>query len=246
MNRLSVTLILIPFLSLADMQSSAAMTVGAPGFLGTQKNQSSINNPNERATVGQRNNWIPVPAWLAGSWETKFQTFLDSYDCRSGKQLLKEPISLAVSKHRTTGFQQDASGQIWHDASTPYVLASETADYIEKQTVEQLDLLMMAAGQVKLRTVGKVERISKEDQGTISFYEVSTVSYSPIGEGLVKKDLTITDYDTNGKAVLHSISVCVERRVRSFAVVDHNEHGNLREKFLRFCAQRENLTPTEQ
>lgn len=245
MNRLSVILISILLSSLATVPSSPAMTVGSLDRLGNQRTQGAGQGPAEKRPVNQTNNWIPVPAWLAGSWETNFQTFLDSYDCRTGKQLLKEPISLPVSKHRTTGFQQDSSGQIWHYASTPYLRTSETESYLESQTIEQLDLLGSTASEVKIRTVGKVERTSKEPQGTISFYEVTTVTYSQVGEGLVKTDLTITDYDTNGKAVLHSISVCVERRVKPFSIVNHNERGDLREMFLRFCAQREGASRNE-
>lgn len=238
MNRLSLILsTILAFQSAAP--SSVAVTVGSLSLGTPSRYETTVPEPHDKPKESQINYWMPVPAWLAGTWETRYQTFLDSYDCRSGKQLLKEPTILRVSKHRVTGAQQDSSGQIWHYASTPYVRTSRTKEFCEKQTIEQLDLLSVSDEKVKVRTVGKVEQFSDQNSETrSSFYEVTIVTYSPIGEGLVKTDLTITDYDVDGKAILHSISVCIERRVRPFAVVDHDERGDLRGKFTRFMDER--------
>jgi|GEM_PF-3379172 hypothetical protein len=190
--------------------------------------------------AGEGNNyWIPVPAWLAGTWQTKFQTFLDSYDCTTGQQILTEPTSLKVARQRTIGAQQDATGQIWHYAATPYVRTSDTGSYIESQTIEQLTLLTSNPEQVRLCTVGKITRWSKSSRDNLgSFYERTVVTYTPMSEGVIKTDLNITDFDTDGKARLNSFSVCLERRVTPFAIINRDERGNLREKFLRFLSER--------
>ncbi len=189
--------------------------------------------------IAQNNQWIPVPAWLAGTWQTRFQTFLETYDCKTGQQLLNEPTSLPVARQRTIGAQQDATGQIWHYAATPYVRNVETEAYFESQTIQKLSVLHSHSNLVSLNTLGVVSRWSRETQEKLdSFYESTVATYIPLNAGVIKTDLNVTDYDLDGKPLRASHSVCVERCIKPFVVIDRDERGDLREKFLRFLAER--------
>lgn len=191
---------------------------------------------NEQATSNQ---WIPIPSWLSGTWQAKFQTFLDTYDYRLGKRTLEQPATIQVHRLRTIGAQQDNTGQIWHYAGTPYVRVTNTETFNESQTISKWTVLGSDANLLKLCTIGEVTRCSKRNtEVKDTFIERTVVTYSPLSEGVIKVDLTITDFDHNGQALRHSESVCVERRVKPFVVVNHDEHGDLREKFLRFQAAR--------
>lgn len=198
--------------------------------------QAIVGDAKAQSTANQ---WIPVPAWLSGTWQARFQTFLDTYDFRLRKKTLEEPATLHIHRERTIGAQLDESGQIWHYVGAPYVRTSETESYTESQTITRVSVLSSDSTQVKLCTVGEVTRISKPDGDEVDrFYEKTVVTYSPLNEGVIKVDLTITDFDINGHALRQAQSVCVERRVKPFLVIDRDERGELREKFLRFLTER--------
>ncbi len=179
--------------------------------------------------------WILVPAWLAGTWQTRFQTFFDSIDCTTGQRLVKNPTNVPVALVRTIGTQQDASGQIWHCAATPYVRSIETAGYYESQTIVQVSVLSSENNKLTLRTAGKVTRWLKGTRQTYdNFYEITDVAYSPMNEGVIKVEMTIKDFDTTGAPLHVSRSVCIERRIKPFAVINYDERGDLKRKFLEF------------
>ncbi|HEY9785946.1 MAG TPA: hypothetical protein V6D17_11130 [Candidatus Obscuribacterales bacterium] len=205
--------------------------------------QVNLANPRNQDGITQReqgeNQWIPVPQWLAGTWQARFQTFLDSYDCRSGRHSFEEPSTLQIARQRVIGAQQDEHGQIWHYGATPYVRNTETETYVESQTIEQLSLLSCDQNQVKIRTVGTVRRWCKTTRRLLdTFYERTVITYSPLNDGIIKADYTVTDFDTDGQPLHYSHSVCVERRIKPFMAVDHDERGNLKERFQQFIAAR--------
>ena len=189
--------------------------------------------------VAADNQWIAVPAWLAGTWQTRVQTFLEVYDYRTEQQLVKEPTDIQVSRLRTVGAQQDATGQIWHYVATPFMRNSETETHFESQTIQRLSVLQSDANLLSLRTDGVVSRWSKETRQKIdNFYEITIATYIPLYSGRIKTDLQVADYDTNGRPLRLSHSMCVERCVKPFAAIDRDERGDLHEKFLRFMAER--------
>lgn len=179
--------------------------------------------------------WIQIPDWLAGTWQTKFQTIIDSIDCRTGRRLVNKPVQVAVALIRTIGTQQDANGRIWHCAATPYVRSIETAGYYESQTIERVSVLASETNRLMLRTAGKVTRWMKHDrQAYDSFYEITDVAYSPLNNGVIKVEMTIMDFDIMERPLRVSKSVLVERRIKPFSIVNYDERGNLQEKFMKF------------
>lgn len=183
--------------------------------------------------------WIPMPAWLAGTWQAKTQTFLDSYDCKTGRHLLEQPTTLQINRIRTIGTQQDDTGQIWHYAATPYVRNIETQTHTERQIIDQLVLLPSGTDKVMLCTTGRVTRWSKSSKELIDyFYERTLVAYYPVDEDTIKSELIVTDYDPDKQPLHSSHSVCLELRVKPFAVTNRDERGDLRSKFLRFISEK--------
>lgn len=207
---------------------------------------ASLTTVNAIAMVGststgteQSNQWIPVPSWMAGTWQTRFQTYLDSYDCKTGQRLLEEPVNLQVSRQRTIGTQQDSSGQIWHYAATPFARNSVTELFIESQVIQQISPLRLDQAQVRLKTVGLVNRWSRQTREKLeTFYESTVATYTPLNPGVIKTDLEVTDYDTQGIPFRTAHSVCVERCIKPFAIINYDERGDLRDKFARFQAAR--------
>lgn len=205
-----------------------------------------LSSTNALAMVGatsqetaQPDQWIPMPAWLAGTWQAKTQTFLDSYDCKTGRHLLEQPTTLQINRIRTIGTQQDHTGQIWHYAATPYVRNIEAQSHTERQIIDQLVLLRSGTDQVMLCTTGRVTRWSKNSKELIDyFYERTLVAYSPVDENTIRSELIVTDFDSDKQPLHSSHSVCLELRVKPFAVTNRDERGDLRRLFLRFISDK--------
>ncbi len=215
------TIIVAVILAILSSTNAVAM-VGAP-----------------RYEVAQSNQWIPIPAWLAGTWQAKDQTFLDSYDCRTGRHLLEQPTTLQINRIRMIGTQQDDTGRIWHYAATPYVREIEAQTHLERQIIDQLVLLRSESNQVIFCTTGRVTRWSKGTKELLDyFYERTVVAYTPVDENTMKSELVVTDFDPDKQPLHSSHSVCLEQRVKPFAVIDRDERGDLRSKFLQFLSQK--------
>lgn len=222
MRRADLMTIIITVMLAVISSTNAVAMVGAPG--------------NEAAQSSQ---WIPIPAWLAGTWQAKSQTFLDSYDCRTGRHLLEQPTTLQINRMRTVGTQQDDTGQIWHYAATPYVRDIETQAHLERQIVDQLVLLRSETNQVIFCTTGRVTRWSKGTKELFDyFYERTVVAYTPVDENTMKSELVVTDFDPDKQPLHSSHSVCLEQRVKPFAVINCDERGDLRSSFLHFLSQK--------
>ncbi len=183
--------------------------------------------------------WIQVPAWLAGTWQTRVRTFFDSIDCSTGRRLLSKPVNIAVSMVRTIGTQQDSYGRIWHYIATPYQRTLETNEYCETQNIIQVSVLSSYTDKLTLRTIGKVVRSPRSRQQLYdNFYEITDVTYSPLSDGIIKVEMKISDFDASGKPLHVSRSICIDRRIRPFTVINYDERGNLEQKFLEFQADK--------
>lgn len=191
--------------------------------------------------------WIQVPPWLAGTWQAKFQTFYDSTDCATGQRQITEPTNVQISLVRTIGTQQDGLGRIWHYTATPYVRSIETADYSESQTIVQVSVLRSHTDRLTLRTAAKVVRCLKSKQQPYdTFFEITDVNYSPLSDGVIKVEMIIKDFDVTGKPLRVSQSVCVEKRIKPFTVINYDERGNLQNKFKQFQLEQEQRFPPNQ
>ncbi len=109
--------------------------------------------------------WLPVPRWLAGTWQGNSQLLIYSYNYKECRNLIEEPVKIEISRSSTIGVQQDSSGQIWHYTGAPYVQTIRTPNYIEHQQINRLSLISSSAAAVTVRsesTVTHTDSANKE------------------------------------------------------------------------------------
>ncbi|MBU6451867.1 MAG: hypothetical protein KGS72_08835 [Cyanobacteria bacterium REEB67] len=69
--------------------------------------------------------WMPIPSWLAGTWQTENASFTSRTDGRIGE------TASYLSRHTDSfGCQRDGTGAIWHLMRFPAVSSTQSADQI--------------------------------------------------------------------------------------------------------------------
>jgi hypothetical protein len=183
----------------------------------------------------QTTDWIPVPSWLAGTWEASSEVVLYSFDYRQQVNVVGEPASVKIDRVSTVGVQRDPRGTIWHYTGVPYRRSVEAGGYIEYQDMQDLKLLRCSDDELKVQCRANVSRRNR-DNGEVfdSFREDTITTYSQLQDGLIEVNFMITDFDAQNKPIHAARTVCTERRIKPFIEVNNDERGNLREKFDSF------------
>jgi len=191
--------------------------------------------PEPKESQHQSDQWIPLPEWLGGTWQARYQTLLSGRNHRTQVDLIKEPVTIAVNRISTRGLQRDSSGQIWQYTGAPFIRTIELSDYIERQTLYDIVLLSTSPNLVKTRSLAIVTRNDKNSNKTLDiFVEITTTTYQAIRDGLIQVTYAVEAYDLNDRPRSTYKSTCTETRIMPYQTIDKDERGNLQELFIEF------------
>lgn len=183
--------------------------------------------------------WIPIPDWLSGTWQARSQTVLYSYNCQQQRYVSDQPATIEINRVSTIGVQCDKSGQIWHYTGAPYFRIIDAPQYTERQQIEKMLFVGSSPTTLTLKCRAAVEHIDKLTNETLdSFKEETTTTYESLADGIIRVDFRVKDYDLSGQPRNFSESVCTEKRIKPFQCIDHDERGNLQERFEEFQQSR--------
>lgn len=186
-------------------------------------------------TERNRQTWMAVPAWLAGTWHAQSQLIVRAYDYRQHKITILDPVKVAINRRSTIGSRMDSSGQVWHYLGCPYVRSIETPGYLERQLIEDIRLLSIKPDEVIMQTHATISQLEKNTLQLASvFVEETTTTYRPAGKNKIEVSFLVVDYDVSGSPLKASKSYCIEQRVKPFRQVDADERGNLKMLFSDF------------
>lgn len=178
--------------------------------------------------------WIPVPDWLAGTWQASEETLLASYNCVTRTKLSGLPQKVQINRTSKIGAQRDNQGAIWH-AGGPYLRVIDTASYTEYQYLEKVMLMSTSPTSVIVGTSATVSRVSKyTNQVMDRFREETMTTYTPLEDGLIIADFFINDFDDQGNSLYSSRAMCTEQRIQPFSETDTDERGNLKLMFQEY------------
>lgn len=180
--------------------------------------------------------WMPVPAWLVGTWKAQSEVILFSYNFQTQRLEVDEPIGVPIIRQSQIGMQQDAHGQVWHYLGTPYSRTAVMSSYIEAQQVQHLRTLRAGDGEVKIQSSALVTRLARDSCKLVdAFREETITTYTPLADGMIVVTFSICDFDLHARPLRRSWAACVEKRLKGFERVDQNERGQIRAEFERFC-----------
>lgn len=177
--------------------------------------------------------WIPIPVWLAGTWQTNRQTILSMHTIH-GPQLTDLPKEIAINRVSKIGCQRDNRGTVWH-IGAPNSRIIQTKDFTEYHTTQSMKLISSSPASFVVSCKSDVSRVSKVGNELIDcFKEETIVTYTPLANGIILSDFLINDFDLDGKPLSSSRATCVERRIRPYQTVDEDGRGNLKVLFHEF------------
>jgi len=212
-------------------------------FPSTKRGQSTMTASPTAVTLtavngiapSQINNWILIPQWLAGSWQSDSEMILNDYDYSKGRTVIDTPIKVNMKRQSTIGMQRDSTGQIWYCAITPYERTIETTSFTEHQQMEKISLLKSDPTEITIYCSANITRSSKDTkQVIITFKEETVATYDPLNDGLIQVSLNIKDFDQEGQPLYSSQAICTETRTKSFTIIDKDERGDLHAQFKAF------------
>lgn len=157
--------------------------------------------------------WMKVPAWLVGSWQTNSQVILYSRNWRTNRVAISEPIVIRVARSNTIGSDRDATGQYWHNIGVPYMRRVETDAYHEIHEMNRIEIVEERTDALVVSSDAIVTRIDRENNSLLDkFCEKTITTYSPIEDGVIQVNYCITDFDSKGQLLQATRSTSIEKK----------------------------------
>jgi hypothetical protein len=176
------------------------------------------------------NKWLQIPTWLAGSWcSVSKLEILPPKGLSKSKQFRVDVQLTSISK---LGTAKDSKGRIWQYAGTPASQEVEIGGLIEKQTVQQFQIVNIRPDVVELKTIIAIKTYDGKT-GTVysNVIEKGSITYRNIGPGQVWMTIVDADYDTRGRLLRRYKQSCNFVRIAPFV---QDDLGDLKLLFQHF------------
>jgi len=196
----------------------------------------------------QRNvDWMIVPPWLVGDWQSRDYRTLKAFDHTTGT-LHTIPRGSVSPMADHFGDQQDKQGTVWNCNVTPYILESPINDQVGLEYTISLKPLDLKPDQLTLwqRVIHAI--IDSSRIILDAYTEERVTQFTPADSGQVLAQATSRFYDTSGTAYRTSTSVRVMRLASPFKPLNQRLGVNLPMSFYEFLqtSGRTELLPTQQ
>lgn len=183
---------------------------------GAQFAESSIQR---RAKYASK--WFQIPAWFAGSFQTK-DTYIESaFDYATGKLVqLKQVVPSSGSELR--GHQVDAKGGIWHFYVESGSSKSEQPDVITYNTIDWYGPEVVSESRVVLR-IQATSLVVDKNTGTVvdSYQREDIKTYVPKDRDTIAVHYTSKSFDSRGLPRDMQTGRSVHHRVAPFVSIDN-------------------------
>jgi len=198
-----------------------------------------------RAPIPVRTNlWIPIPRWLAGTWEADTQAYISCFEYKTRSSLIDQPVLISIRRISTRGLQIDALGQIWQHVDAPCLSMVEKTHYAEGSLLLDTQVIDSSPNSLTLRSRARVTRADKSTLKLIDeFFEETTTVYKRVRDGVIEVTFIVDDYDADGSPRTSSKSVSLELRIKPFQVVNRDQSGDLRRAFNEFQRNKQMAQP---
>lgn len=188
-------------------------------------------NPTEKV-VGE---WIRLPSWLCGTWQTDRETAMFRKDFRTGYVSEETPYSFKAKVRFSYGMQRDASGAIWHYVATPYTSATDMSSFTEYHIVKSKKFTNVSEDNVTFVTRATVVRVRRESRTVKeTFQQESVTSYAPFSDGKIKLTGSTKSFDAGGVPAVQADNEAKIPRIQEFVAVDTLNGQDLRQLFAEY------------
>jgi len=193
-----------------------------------------------------QNNWVPVPKWLAGTWQFKTETvtYIRSFDKKTYPDV---PFTLRNEFQKTIGYQRDKSGQIWDYVKAPYSYTTKLDGGLKGyERVDSVTIVSDDSEGYTRAVIGPDSVIDPESQQILLTQQKECFNrYTPMADDAIRLDGSTKVFSMQGNPKVLKISNMLAMRVKPFAPIDEKDGENLRQLFAEFLTAhgKTNLIP---
>jgi hypothetical protein len=187
-------------------------------------------------TLTPKNNWSPIPKWMAGTWQFKSETVTHMRPINNKKKYPKVPFVLRNEFQKIHGYQIDKSGQVWDYVKAPYSYTCKVDNgLVAYNRCIIVDNIVQDADSYVRRVAGDDSVVEPNSQQILLTLSKECINrYTTMGDDAIRIDASTKIFDREGNPTLLKISNMMGVRVKPFDPVDEKDGENLRELFADF------------
>lgn len=186
--------------------------------------------------LSPKNNWVPIPKWLAGTWQFKSETVTHMNIINDKTRYPELPFVLRNEFQKTIGCQKDKTGQVWDYVKAPYSYTCKVDnDCIAYNRCETVSVVSDSKEEYIRKVSGADAIVEPESQVILKTLQKECISrYTPMDENAVRVDGSTKIFDTRGNAKLLKISNMLGTRAKPFEAVNEKDGEDLKKLFVEF------------
>lgn len=187
-------------------------------------------------TLVPKNNWVPIPKWLAGTWQFKSETVTHMNVINDETKYPPTPFVLRNEFQRTIGFQMDKSGQIWDYVKAPYSYTCKVDnDCMAYNRCMTVDTIENSPDLYISRVAGDDSVVEPTSQTILLTQQKECINrFSTMGDDALRIDSSTKIFDNRGNSKLLKISNMMGMRAKPFERIDEKDGDNLRQLFVEY------------
>lgn len=187
-------------------------------------------------TLTPKNNWSPIPKWMAGTWQFKSETVTYMRPINDTKRYPKVPFVLRNEFQKSFGHQIDKSGQIWDYIKAPYSYTCKVDNgCIAYNRCISVEVVAQDAESYVRKVAGDDSVVEPRSQQILLTLSKECISrYTTMGDDAFRIDASTKIFDREGNPTLLKISNMMGMRLKPFERVDEKDGENLKQLFVDF------------
>lgn len=197
--------------------------------------------------LSPKNNWVPIPKWLAGTWQFKSETVTHMNVIKDSTKYPPVPFVLRNEFEKTLGYQIDKSGQIWDYVKAPYAYTCKVDnDCLAYNRCMTVDIVTNTPDEYIRKVVGDDSIVEPKSQLILITLQKECISrYTPMASDAVRIDGSTKVFDTRGNTKLLKISNMMGARSKPFEAINEKDGDNLKQLFAEYLTAngKANLIP---
>lgn len=180
--------------------------------------------------IGGKNEWLQIPAWLAGTWCSS-----DTIEVRPDKTASNGKnvgVDLRLIAFYKIGTAKDIQGRIWQYVSPPPENVA-IGGLVEERTLQHCEIVKVGQNVVEMRTVFRVqENDAQTGECCGEIIERSNVTHKYLSPNHMWTAVVLSDYDLKGHLIDSFSKSSFEIRVKPFQVAKLGELQQLFDEFI--------------
>lgn len=172
-----------------------------------------------RANASANGDWYKIPAWFAGTWETKTKVVNYVYDYKTKREYRPEKL---ITNHWSgkRGAQMDRLGQIWEYNDAPSKTRVESDKVFNVVVINRYEPLKVSEKQVRRRKLSTSVVVEKETGLVKELFESEIFQDTFINkDGTATTYTSIKKFDSEGKPVILQKDTALSRKTADFSPV---------------------------